>query len=78
MKARIITPQFKDIKDGKARFLMFFAKKARGIMARYIIQNRIEDPEGMKKFEHEGYRFNPKLSEGDNWVFSRKKPAVKA
>ena len=50
---------------------MFFAKKARGIMARYIIQNRIEDPGDMKKFEHEGYRYDAQLSSGDNWVFAR-------
>ena len=75
LSARIITPQFKDIKDGKARFLMFFAKKARGIMARYIIQNRIEQPDDMKKFEHEGYRYDARLSKGDNWVFARESKA---
>ncbi len=71
LKARIVTPQFKDIKNGKARFLMFFAKKARGIMACYIIQNRLEQPDDIKKFEHEGYCYNAELTKADNWVFSR-------
>lgn len=79
LKARIITPQFKDIKDGKARFIMFFAKKARGLLARYIVENRIDQPENMKDFAHEGYRFNRELSKGDTWVFSRKsKPKSKS
>ena len=46
LKARIVTCEFKDIKDGKARVLGFFAKKARGLMARYVIENRITDVEG--------------------------------
>lgn len=77
LQGRLITPQFKDIKDGKARVLSFFAKKARGLMARYIIENRLNDPQEIKGFHTEGYTFNAKLSDGDTWVFSRKQPAPK-
>ncbi len=71
LKARIITPQFKDIKNGKARFVMFFAKKARGLLARYIIENRVEQAEDMKVFTRNGYKYDAQLSKGDDWVFSR-------
>jgi hypothetical protein len=48
-----------------------YAKKARGLMARYIIQNRLSDPESIKQFDVEGYAFNQALSKTDQWVFSR-------
>jgi len=51
--------------------ISFYAKKARGLMTRYIIQNRIEDPEQLKAFDLDGYRFAPSMSEGDNWTFIR-------
>jgi len=72
---RVITPSFKDLKNGKYKFLSFFAKKARGMMADYMIRERISDPEDLKGFDREGYAFNAELSEGDAWVFTRdKKP----
>jgi len=71
LKARIITPAFKEHKDGQYQMVSFFAKKARGLMSRFIIQNRITDPEEMKAFDLEGYYFNNQLSKNDNWVFTR-------
>ncbi|WP_286239658.1 peroxide stress protein YaaA [Neptuniibacter halophilus] len=71
IEARIITPQFKDWKNGQYKMISFYAKKARGLMTRYIIQNRIEDPEQLKNFDLEGYRFAESMSEGDNWTFIR-------
>lgn len=71
LKARIITPAFKENKDGKYQMVSFFAKRARGLMSRFIIQNNISDPEEMKAFDMEGYYFNNQLSKGDQWVFTR-------
>lgn len=71
LKARIITPAFKENKDGKYQMVSFFAKRARGLMSRFIIQNQINDPEEMKAFDLEGYYFNNQLSKDDNWVFTR-------
>lgn len=74
LKARVITPTFKEIKDGKARVISFLAKKARGMMARYAVDNRLTDAEALKAFDLEGYRFDPKASTDSDWVFSRKQP----
>lgn len=71
LNLKVITPVFKEMKNGQAKIVSFFAKKARGSMARFIIQNRLVDPEAIKGFEMGGYRFRPELSEGDNWVFLR-------
>jgi cytoplasmic iron level regulating protein YaaA (DUF328/UPF0246 family) len=71
LKARIITPSFKENKDGKYQMVSFFAKRARGLMSRFIIQNNISDPEEMKAFDGEGYYFNNELSGENNWVFTR-------
>jgi len=71
IQGRIITPAFKDWKNGQYKMISFYAKKARGLMTRYIIQNRIEDPEQLKAFDLDGYRFAPSMSEGDNWTFIR-------
>ncbi len=49
-----------------------YAKKARGLLSRYIIQNKLSDPEDIKSFSEDGYRYNKKLSKGTNWVFTRK------
>jgi hypothetical protein len=75
LQARVVTPQFKEIKEGMPKIMSFFAKKARGMMTRFIIENRIEDPEGIKDFAAVGYAFNPALSVGDEWVFTRAYPA---
>jgi len=71
LKGRLVTPQFKEVRDGKARSLQFFLKKARGLMARFIVQNRIEDAAALKDFNAEGYRIDARLSDGDTWVFAR-------
>jgi cytoplasmic iron level regulating protein YaaA (DUF328/UPF0246 family) len=71
LKGRIITPQFKEYKNGAYKMIGIFAKKARGLMSRYIIENRLDDPEQLKGFEVEGYVFNGTLSQGDQWIFTR-------
>ena len=71
--AREIVPKFKDWKNGQYRFISFYAKKARGFMARFAIQNRVETLEGLREFDLEGYRFSEKLTESaDAPVFTRK------
>ena len=52
-----------------------YAKKARGMLSRFIIRNKITDPQQIKEFDQDGYRFNKKLSNANNWVFTRKIPA---
>jgi cytoplasmic iron level regulating protein YaaA (DUF328/UPF0246 family) len=71
LNANIVAPQFKDEKNGKYKVVSFFAKKARGAMARFVIQNKIQNPDLIKAFEWEGYHFNSKLSIKNNWVFTR-------
>ncbi len=72
LNARIITPVFKDRKSGQYKLISFFAKKARGLMARYIIQNQLTDPEDIKTFDVTGYSFSKRLTKADKWVFTRK------
>lgn len=74
LDARVITPVFKEVKGGKARILGLFAKRARGMMARYMLKNRLVDPEGLKGFDDGGYKFQPDLSDDDNLVFQRPQP----
>lgn len=71
LNADIITPQFKDLKNGQYKMISFFAKKARGLMARYIIDNRITEPEALKSFSAAGYSYSDEQSQGDQWVFLR-------
>ncbi len=71
LKARIITPAFKENKNGQYQMVSFFAKRARGLMSRFIIQNRISNPEEIKAFDWEGYYFNNQLSKENDWVFTR-------
>ena len=71
LNADIITPQFKDLKNGQYKMISFFAKKARGLMARYIIDNRITEPEALKSFSAAGYYYSDEQSQGDQWVFLR-------
>lgn len=72
LNKRIITPVFKDWKTDQYKIINFYAKKARGLMARFILQEKIDNPESLKDFAMEGYCFNPSMSEGDSWVFTRK------
>jgi uncharacterized protein len=71
LKATVITPEFREDRDGKFEVISIYAKKARGLMSRFIIKNRLDDPEDIKHFEEEGYRFNDHLSKKPVWVFSR-------
>ncbi len=71
MSARIITPIFKDSKNGQYKIISFYAKKARGLMSRYIIDNKISDVEQLKSFDSDGYYFSQEQSTGDDWVFLR-------
>jgi hypothetical protein len=72
LNATVITPAFKDWKNGQYKMISFFAKKARGLMARYIIQNKLTSVEEVKGFELGGYQYNDDLSKGNDWVFTRK------
>ena len=67
----VVTPSFKEIKEGKAKVVGFMAKKARGMMARHIIQNRLETPEDLKGFTEGGYQYQPDQSDAQTWVFPR-------
>lgn len=71
LNAEIITPVFKDEKNGQYKVISFFAKKARGMMAAYIIQNRIIKAEDIKGFDVAGYAYNEAMSKGNDWVFTR-------
>jgi len=67
----IITPVFKDQKNGVYKIISFFAKKARGLMSRYIIQHRLTNPEAIKAFDVAGYWFDAADSSEREWVFKR-------
>ena len=71
LSAEVVTPDFKEERDGKHIMIGFFAKKARGMMARYMMQNRVTDFEALKHFSEEGYKFNPALSSGATMTFTR-------
>ena len=71
LKAKIISPVFKDFSNGKYKIVSFFAKKARGYMTAYIIRNRIKNPEKLKKFDIEGYRYSEEDSTPTQPVFLR-------
>lgn len=71
IKVPVITPEFKDYKDGKLKMISFFAKKARGMMVRYIIDSKAETIEDLKGFNYEGYAFDANLSKGNKLVFTR-------
>lgn len=71
MGAEIVTPEFKDLKNGEYKMISFFAKKARGLMTRFIIENNVEKVEDLQAFDSEGYIFNPRLSEPGKPVFTR-------
>lgn len=72
LQGEIITPAFREYKNGQYKMIGFFAKKARGMLSRYIIQNRLTDVEDIKAFDEDGYKFNKKLSKDNDWVFTRK------
>ena len=71
LKVAVITPEFRDYKDGKLKMISFFAKKARGMMVRYIIDTNAESIEDLKRFNYDGYVFDDNLSKGNTLVFTR-------
>ena len=71
LKANIITPVFKDYKNGKYKIISFYAKKARGLMSAYIIKNKLQEPSQIKKFNVDGYYFEPQGSTKNEWLFLR-------
>lgn len=74
LEGGIVTPVFKEIKNGEARVLGMFAKRARGMMARHMIINRVETEKGLKAFNDGGYTFQPAQSDAATWVFTRPQP----
>ncbi len=71
LKLPVVSCAFKEVQDGEARIISFYAKKARGLMARHAIDERIDRAEGLKDFKVAGYGFDAALSTADNWVFTR-------
>ena len=70
-QGRVVTPLFKEYHKGTLKIISFYAKKARGLMARYIIDNQINDADQLKKFDCEGYIYNALLSSKNGWIFTR-------
>jgi hypothetical protein len=69
--ARVITPKFVEKKDGKFKTIPMKAKRARGLMARFMVDEDIQDPEHLKAFDREGYVHDGSMSDGDTWVFKK-------
>jgi len=72
INAQIITPVFKDYKNGQYKIISFYAKKARGLMVRYMINKRVENPEQLTGFDYEGYAFDQSQSTNTTMVFTRR------
>jgi cytoplasmic iron level regulating protein YaaA (DUF328/UPF0246 family) len=71
LKARVVTPVFEERKGDGYKIISFHAKRARGLMSRYVIANRLKRVEDLKSFDVEDYVFEPRLSDQDRWVFRR-------
>lgn len=76
LKARVVSPRFLEIKGNEAKIVSFFAKKARGLMARFIIDGRVDHADGLKDFAVAGYVYRADLSKDDDWVFTRPQPEL--
>ena len=76
LNAEVITPVFKDEKNGQYKIISFYAKKARGLMAAYVIKNRINEVEKIKNFDVTGYKFSSEQSTAKEWVFLRAEQAA--
>ncbi len=72
IKGRIVTPVFEDWKAGRYKIISFYAKRARGLMSRFVIERRIDDIDALKAFDSEGYAFAADASEADKLVFRRR------
>jgi len=75
IEARVIDVSFLDYKNGAYKFISFFGKKARGSMARFMIDQRVKSLKQLRAFDYDGYRFSEERSAGDKWVFTRKQAA---
>jgi len=71
LKSPVIDFAFKEVKDGKPVMLMYFAKRARGLMARFMVNERVDRPDGLKDFDLDDYRFDAAASGPSDWVFTR-------
>ncbi|MDP3402066.1 MAG: peroxide stress protein YaaA, partial [Brevundimonas sp.] len=71
LKLPVVNIHFREEKDGESRIISFFAKKARGTMARYAIENRIDRAEDLKAFGRDGYGFQASPSTENDWIFTR-------
>jgi uncharacterized protein len=69
---QLIQPVFEDWKSGKYKIISFYAKRARGLMTRYAVLNRLDEPEGLKEFDYDGYAFAAEASDDKTWVFRRR------
>ena len=72
LNAEILVPEFKEFKNGDYKMIGIYAKKARGMLSRYIIKNKLSDINDIKSFKEDGYSFNKKMSKDNKWVFTRK------
>jgi len=71
-KGQLIQPVFEDWKSGKYKIISFYAKRARGLMTRYAVLNRLDEPVGLKEFDYDGYAFAAEASDDKTWVFRRR------
>lgn len=72
LKGKVIQPVFEDWKNGKYKIISFYAKRARGLMARFATVNRLVNPERLKDFDYDGYVFEPSASDDSRWIFRRR------
>ena len=72
INGELIQPVFEDWKNGQYKIISFYAKRARGLMTRFAVVNRLSEPEGLKDFDDDGYAFAPEASEEKRWVFRRR------
>ena len=72
IKGQLIQPVFEDWKNGRYKIISFYAKRARGLMTRYAVLNRLSEPESLKDFAEDGYAFAPEVSDERSWVFRRR------
>jgi uncharacterized protein len=72
INGQLIKPVFEDWKNGKYKIISFYAKRARGLMTRYAVLNRLDEPEGLKEFDYDGYAFAAEASDDKTWVFRRR------
>ena len=76
LQARVIDTEFRDLKNGQHKIISFYAKKARGLMARYVIKHRLRDPAALQQFDEQGYVYCAEQSSADKLVFLRDQPPV--